>query len=207
MLADTAASHHHLQKNAERACTKVHKSKGTHVTVVNSDDITPHSNAQIPLAPALLRKAQHAFFFYDLKKGSLLSIGQVCDDDFIAIFTKYDVKILKNNTFIIIVRQNANSLWNIPFKPTTAPPPNVITIKKSPQLLPSTQHQANGVVCTRQTKQYLDKYHSGILFNPHPSTLLTAIKASNLITFPGLTTRLIIKHLPPIEVSLKRRLV
>ena len=40
------------------------------------------------------------------------------------------------------------------------------------------------------------KYLSGALFSPSKSTLLRAIRKEHLISFPGLTTNLISKHLP-----------
>jgi hypothetical protein len=52
---------------------------------------------QLPLSKKLSPAAQTAFVLDDLKTGTLISLAQLCDDDCIAIFTKYDVKLLKNN--------------------------------------------------------------------------------------------------------------
>ena len=207
-LDDMAALHHYLQDCVEQACTEVRKKEGPPIIVENGNNITPQSDAQTPLAPALSRSTQHAFLFESLKKVSLLFIWQLCDDDCIAIFTKYDVNILKNNTIIITGKRNANGLQNIPITPTTVTPPNVTKNKKSTQPPPSPmfQHQANGVLRTQKTKQDLTKYHSGSLFNPRPSTLLRAICTNNILTFPGLTTCLISTHLPTVVASLKEHL-
>ena len=93
--------------------------------MANGNNITPHSDAKIPLSPALSRSVHHEFLFDSLKTGSFMSIGQLCDDDYIAIFKKYSVKILKSNTIIIIGKQNVNGLWEIPLTPTPSPTPNV----------------------------------------------------------------------------------
>ena len=150
--------------------------------------ITPTSQAKIHLSSDLTDKAQHVFLFNDLATGSLLSIGQLCDDDCIALFSKYHLKILKNNKVIIEGRRNDNGLWDVPLhKPTT-----------------QTQHStvdthipmANGIIRQNQTKKELAQYLSASLLAPANSTLLRAIRRKHLISWPGLTTQLITKHLP-----------
>ena len=69
------------------------------------------------MAPELNNKAQHAYMFDDLKTGSLISIGQLCDDDCIAIFSRYNLKIIKNNKIIINGKRKDNGLWDIPVQP------------------------------------------------------------------------------------------
>ena len=50
-------------------------------------------------------------------------MGQLCDDDCVSIFTKFDVKSLKHNRVIITgLRDRTNGLWNIPLG--TYPPLN-----------------------------------------------------------------------------------
>ena len=85
-LADTAASHHYLQDDKDNVCTYIHLKEVPPVTVANGNTIAPRSDVQIPLSTKLSEKAQHAFLFDNLKTGSLISIGQLCDDDRIAIF-------------------------------------------------------------------------------------------------------------------------
>jgi hypothetical protein len=71
----------------------------------------------LPLSPKLLAPAQAAFVLDNLKTGTLISLAQLCDDDCIAIFTRYDVKLLKNNEVIITGKRMANGLWSLPFQP------------------------------------------------------------------------------------------
>ena len=135
------------------------------------------SQGQLQLSPALTTTAQHAFVLDDLKTGTLISLSQLCDDDCIALFTRYGVKIIKNDQVIITGRRGDNGLWSIPLTP--APP-----------------LQANGILRLDKTKQHLAMYHHASLGSPSPSTLLRAIRLGHLTTFPGLTTNLISKHLP-----------
>jgi hypothetical protein len=55
----------------------------------------------LSLSDRLSTPAQAAFVLDDLKTGTLISLAQLCDDDCIAIFTKYDVQIVKDDQVII----------------------------------------------------------------------------------------------------------
>jgi hypothetical protein len=113
----------------------------------------------------------------NLKTGTLISLSQLCDDDCITVFTRYDIKLLKNNEVIITGKHMPNGLWSLPFD----------------SLVP---HQANGILRTDRPKQELSTYLHAALGSPAPSTLLWAIRQGHLITIPSLTTNLISKHLP-----------
>jgi hypothetical protein len=69
---------------------------------------------QLSLSPHLSSAAQSAFVLDDLKTGTLISLAQLCDDDCIAIFTRYDVKLLKNNKVVITGTRMSNGLWSLP---------------------------------------------------------------------------------------------
>jgi hypothetical protein len=72
--------------------------------------------AIIPLAAALSKQAQVGHIFDGLQ-GSLISIGQLCDDC-VALFSKYHVDIIKDGKIIIKGKRNTtNGLWNIPLAP------------------------------------------------------------------------------------------
>ena len=59
----------------------------------------------------LFPKAQSANIFNDIITGYLISMGQLCDDDCIAIFTKFDKNVLKHNQVIITnLRERTNGL-------------------------------------------------------------------------------------------------
>jgi hypothetical protein len=150
---------------------------------------------QLPLSKQLSSTAQTAFVLDDLKTGTLISLAQLCDDDCIAIFNKYEVKIMKNNEIIIQGSRMPNGLWSLPLSnPSPAPTDRLLNpVKKLPDLSP---HQANGILRTDKTKQELAIYLHATLGSPVPSTLLQSIRKTHLTTFPGLTTNLINKHLP-----------
>jgi hypothetical protein len=121
--------------------------------------------------------AQYAFVLDDLQTGTLIYLAQLCDDNCIAIFNKYDAKILKNNEVIITGTRMPNGFWSLP-------------------ILPAAPHQVNGILRTDKPKQKLATYLHATLGSPAPSMLLRAIRCGHLTTVPGLTTNLISKHLP-----------
>lgn len=132
---------------------------------------------QLPLSNMLSMKAQSAFVLDDLKTGTLILLAQLCDDDCIAVFNKYDVKILKNDQVIITGTRLPHGLWSLP-------------------ILHAPSHQANQILRTDTTKRELATYLHAALGSPAPSTLLQAICRGHLATIPGLTSNLISKHLP-----------
>jgi len=144
-------------------------------------------SVQVPLAPQLSASAQHGHVLNGLKTGSLISIGQLCDDDCAAIFTKFNVKIIKDGNIIITGnRDPQNGLWNIPL----APKPFLPTSDKNVKFL------ASSAISDDITKQDLAAFLHGTIFSPSPSTLIRAIKKNHFTSWPGLTESIIRKHLP-----------
>jgi hypothetical protein len=73
----------------------------------------------LPLSPMLTNNAQMSFALDDLQTGTLLLLlAQLCDNNCIAIFTKFNVQVLKSNQVIITGRTcMPNGLWSIPITP------------------------------------------------------------------------------------------
>ena len=119
---DTGATGHYLDNAAAPYCTTIeYTSTGPSVRVANGNNIETSKRALVSLAKELSTKTKTGHIFDDLKSGSLISIGQLCDDECIALFKKYDVKIYKDGKVIIVgqERNNVNGLWNIPLKCST----------------------------------------------------------------------------------------
>ena len=101
-LPDTAATAHYLHLSAFPHFSHVaHTTSGPTVQVANEHIIKPSFSATLKLSSKLSSKAQSAHIFKDITTGSLISMGQLCDDDCFAIFAKHDVNILKHNQVII----------------------------------------------------------------------------------------------------------
>jgi hypothetical protein len=190
-IVDTGATAHYLHPSAAPHCLNLqHTHNGPSVQVANGDKIETTLRATIPLAPELSDQAKEGHIFHNLQSGSLISIGQLCDDDCVALFTKYHVKLYKNGKVIIVGKRNsANGLWTIPLAPKQAlPNPKPTNPRRS--------HLANGAIRHASTKQDLAAFLHACAFSPIPSTFLRAVQRGHFHSWPGLTPSLITKHLP-----------
>ena len=195
-LPDTAATAHYLHPSTLPHCSHVaHNTSGPTVQVSNGHIIKTAFRATLQLSSKLSSKSQSTHVFKDITTGSLISMGQLCDDDCVVIFTKSDVNILKHNKVIItVLRDCTNGLWNIPlgpFPPTT----------QSPTL--SNPNQANGILRQDINKRKLDQYFHAAAFIPVKSTLLAAIKNVHFTSWPGLSVGLISKNLTQSPFTVK----
>ena len=132
----------------------------------------------IPFPSTLSEDARKANVLPGLKNASLLSIGKLCDDNCIALFTKQNLLIYKNGNIIIQgYRCNKDGLWNVPFPKTKL----LKDDKIKPELL-------NYIIQKDQSKVELATYLHACLGSPTVSTLTAAIRNGNLTTFPQIDT-------------------
>jgi hypothetical protein len=108
-----------LDAAAKPHCTNVSPTTdGPSVQVANGQNIETTKRATVPLAKELSDQAKVGHIFTGLTSGSLLSIGQLCEDDCVALFSKYDVKMHKDGQVMIVgERDPTNGLWTTPIAP------------------------------------------------------------------------------------------
>jgi hypothetical protein len=115
----------------------------------------------------------------------LLSIGQACDNGYIAIFDKHILSIIKDNKIVLEGKRNLqDGLWDIPFK----------------------QHGINSInyIITRdKSKTELAQYLHGCAFSPVISTFQDCINKGNFITWPGIDNLNFKKLIKTTEATLK----
>ena len=146
----------------------------------------------------LFPKAESAHVFNSFTTGSLISMGQLYNDNCIPIFTKFDIKHLKYNQVITTgLRDLTNGLWNIPLE--TSPPAQQASTRSHP-------NQANGIFHYDTTKHKLAKYSHTAAFRPVESTFITNINRGHFTSCTGLSTSLIPKHLPQPPFTVKGHL-
>ena len=131
---------------------------GPTVLLASGSAMRSQLQGTLPLSAMLSSKAQSAYVLDELQTGTLISLGQLCDDDCIAIFNKYKVRFTKENKVIITGKRMTNGLWSIPIK------------HADPTVL-----QANGILRLDKPRQDLAAYHHAALGSPATSTLLRAI--------------------------------
>ena len=106
-----------------------------------------------------------------LTNTSLISIGQLCDDNCTAIFEKTNLRVYKNNILVVSgIRNFKDGLWDI-------------VLGKQPQY---PVQVANIIIRQDKTKRDLAEYLHKCAFSPCISTFRKAIRNGNFLTWPGI---------------------
>ena len=125
--ANSGASKHYFRKQDAKFLSKVIKSIGPPVTLPDNNTITPQhvGHQNIPL---LSPKATKTYVFDELKSSSLISLGQLCDDDCDVHLNKHNISVIKNGTTVLKgYRNHKDGLWDIDLSSTTHAPENSIS--------------------------------------------------------------------------------
>ena len=189
---DTGASNHYFKASDAIVLDRLRKAThGPVVTLPNLATIQAKASGHVNLHPTLSDAATETHVFDALTNTSLLSVGQLCDDDCTAIFDKHAMKIVKNGQTIIKGSRNTtDGLWDVdlPFIPTV------------PSL------SLNAIIKKSTTHADLASYLYGCCGSPPLSTFLRAIKNGNFITWPGIREINFKKHLEKSIASAKGHL-
>ena len=177
LKADSGASKTYIRPHDQRVLANKEMVKHKkEVTIPNSTNMTTIEKGDLPLHPLLLKKAQTGNVLRGLNNASLLSLGQLCDDDCIAVLDKRFLNVYKYNHHILQGCRNwTDGLWDV-------------HIKKQQETL-------NVIVRKNQTKHELAEYLHKCAFSPSLSTFQRAIRKGHLITWPGITNINFEKHI------------
>ena len=158
--ADSGASCHCFKKSDEYVLKNVqHDNNGPTLLLPNLQTITANKKGFLPLN--LSRKATKTNIFdeKDLKNASLISLGQLCDDDCSVFLDKRKLIVYKDNKKIIHGSRNySDGLWNVHF-PTTK-----ITKYHATQALK--KKQISIIIHKDKTQQELAVYLHACAFSP-----------------------------------------
>ena len=107
-----------------------------------------------------------------LTNTSLLSIGQLCDDNCIALFRKHDLHVFKNNRLVLKgLRNYLDGLWDVPLRQHD----NINNVNR--------QRQRRNVIIPNNQSQYkLTNFYHGELYSPTIKTLQKAINNDQLLS-------------------------
>ncbi len=174
--ADSGASQHYIRATDAHILQNSCPVAGPSVYLPDMEKITATHKGFLPISN-LTSTATQAHVFPALKSASLLSLGQLCDDDCTILLNKYSLHVFKNLQRILFgVRNRQDGLWNI-----SLPPP--------------TRQFANVIIHKRTTKKDLIAFFHAACFSPTKATLLKAITNGNFSSWPGLTTENVTKYL------------
>ena len=210
LKADTGASKNFVRDTDVSFLTKVNSLQhGPIAKLPNNNTIQAKRQGLLPFSKHLSTAATSALVFPDLKNSSLLSIGQLCDDNCLAIFGKHDLEVIKDNNIILRGKRNfQDGLWDVPFDQSFAETASqfstlhIPTTSKFASVLPSCNNissvsykneqqnilSCNYILTLDKSNYELAQYLYGCLYAPSISTLETAIHKRNLISWPGIKT-------------------
>ena len=155
-------------------CDAIPTNPGLLVTLPSGASISSTHKAKLTL-PNLPDGARQCHLFPGLATGSLMSIGQLCDNGCQALFTATTVKITRNHQTVLTgTRTPATGLWMVTTDPsihsdtvsspttgTTYRPENKL-MDTGPILIPRTRSQRTTMHSenTQHTRQVLSKYQT-----------------------------------------------
>ena len=96
LKADSGASKHFIRDNDSKHLKNIKALlNGPVAKLPDNKYIRTSSTGLLPFEEYLSEDTKQALIYPDLKNASLLSIGQLCDDNCLALFTKYFLWIIK----------------------------------------------------------------------------------------------------------------
>ena len=191
---DSGASKHYFRDEDKKVLQNIQR-KNSDTIVQLPNNATIHSNkiGTLPI-PELSNAAKATTIFSGLTNSSLISIGQLCDDNCIAILNKNTLKVIKNNKVIMEGQRNHDDgLYDIPIVKERTKPVSI-------------QQKANVIINKNQANQQLASYYHSCLFSPTIRTLQNAVNKGNLIGFPGITNIKFQRDLPQSMATAKGHL-
>jgi hypothetical protein len=192
--ADTGATGHYIALPDSTSLVDLRPAGADFITVSLPDGATTKST-HIGLLnfPTLPLGARTAHVFPDFV-GSLLSIGQLCDNGMSASFTKNSVTIYDETTNVVIltgIRNSTTRLYMVDISPShseVAPPVHATTVIKP------TPYSAAAVVYHSNNAARVAYYHRS-LGCPAVSTFEEAVN-KKFVDFPGLTIEMVRRNPP-----------
>ena len=175
--ADSGATFHFLKPEHRKVMKNViDLQNGPKATLPNNEVIQASCSGILPF-PSVSQQASKALVYPGLQNESLLSIGQFCDDNCNALFTKTNVYIIKNDEIIIVGHRNqTDGLWDIqlPMK------------NNQSSSTTSTLPKVNYIITKDKSKSDLAQYLLATAYSPAISTLDIAVSNGNFISWPGI---------------------
>ena len=194
LKADTGATGNYIRtKDAFILKNSVPTSTGPRVRLPDNTILASTMTGHLPIT-TLPKQATVSHTFPNLHSASLLSIGQVCDADCSALFTKHQLKVFDNKKKLVLTghRNQTDGLWDVPVSSSSLQSPPIPAPMPSP-----TEPKALVVLRYNKSDSELAAYLHSTAGCPPKSTFIQAIKNGNFTSWPGLTTDLVTKHLLP----------
>ena len=114
--ADSGASNNYWRNEDMSVLNNVKDTRdGPTVQLPNNETVITTRTENIPLESSLRDHSKNSHIFDGLHIASFISLGQLCDNDCVAILDKNEIIILKGKTLILKGHRNKTyGLWDIP---------------------------------------------------------------------------------------------
>ena len=183
--ADSGASGHYFSSaDAHILQNPTSSVPALRVRIPNGENLKSVSSGTLPLS--YLGDAAKVVHTFPHLKTSLISVGQLCDDDCIVQFARDDVIVAKDDKIVLTGERNhTDGLWDIPLH------------SGFPSPLPSIgrHSQMNVILRNDKSKSELAQYFHAICMFPTLRLWRNKILQGNFISWPGLNPELL-RHLP-----------
>ena len=212
---DSAASHHYWRQKDATLLLEKEDIVGLKVQLPNNKLLKVTQRAQLPLRSNFSKEAKSAMIFPGLESASLVSLGQLADDNCDIVLTNNQLLTIKDKKIILTGTRNKNDcLLDIPIYRQTNQKYTIEKmskvhidsilrqqIKKDVRLLQAASITINNlklavIIKKKQTHQQLLQYLHACCYSPTKTTWAKAMTKNNIKTQPRLTTKLVNKHLP-----------
>jgi hypothetical protein len=188
--ADSGVSNHYFKEQDAKAITNLRPTPwGPSVVLPDSTTIQATYSSQLLLHPNLSKNATTAHVLGSIPNSSLVSLGQLCGDNCVAVLDKAKLQVFKNTVCILQGKHNIqDGVWDIHI-PLPTESPNLES--------PRSQHQLKAIIHKDLAKTQLVQYlHGCCCGSPVTSTWKHAIQNRKFITWPGIETLSVDAHLP-----------
>jgi hypothetical protein len=162
------------------------------VSLPDSARIRSTHTGTLPI-PGLPLSACRAHVFPSLQSHSLLSIGQLCDHGYKAVFTNDCVTITCDDLVLLTGTRSSstNGLWTL----DSLGPTTTSSVAPSGPITGSVNAMFHTTLAYNTIANRIDFYHAS-LFSPSLSTWCHAIDAGHFLTWPSLTSSAVRKYPP-----------
>ena len=107
LKTDSGASKHFLKQTDTNILKSINKTNPMSVILPNKKKLLSKTSGQLQLHPSITKPASTAHVLPGMTNSSLLFIGQLCDDDCIAVFHKLHLNIFKTSKTIFQGMRNS----------------------------------------------------------------------------------------------------
>ena len=116
---DSGASNHYFRPEDKKVLTNIVPTIGPDVHQPDNTVLTTDGTGTVPIDNTLSKEAKKAMILPELKSSSLISMGQLCDDDCLVVLSKKKLAAIKDNKIVLEgTRNKKDGLWDIPIYKT-----------------------------------------------------------------------------------------